>query len=102
MEEKATYKTRVRAKGQITVPRVLRERLGVREGDDLIFYENEEGQVVVDAAQTIPPDQAWFWTERWQQMEREVQADYDAGRYKEFDNVEDLIADLNDGLDADD
>lgn len=43
----------------------------------------------------IPRDQRWFWTERWQQMEREVQEDYDNGRYYEFDNVEDLIKFLN-------
>lgn len=39
----------------------------------------------------IPRAQRWFWTERWQQMEREVQEDFDRGRYYEFDNVENLI-----------
>jgi len=43
----------------------------------------------------IPRDQRWFWTESWQQMEREVQEDYDNGRYYELDDVEDMIKFLN-------
>ena len=29
------------------------------------------------------PDQAWFWTDRWQQLEREAQEDIDAGRVED-------------------
>jgi hypothetical protein len=43
----------------------------------------------------IPKDQAWSWTEEWQAGEREANADLKAGRYKEFDSVEELIADLH-------
>jgi len=48
----------------------------------------------------IPRDQRWFWTERWQQMEREVQEDFDGGRYYEFDNVENLIKFLHGEIEA--
>jgi hypothetical protein len=44
--------------------------------------------------QSIPDDQAWYWTEQWQRWERQADADIAAGRVKRFDNVEDLIADL--------
>ncbi len=92
MPEQTYFKTRLRKKGQITVPNQVREILSVEEGDDLAFYVNESGKVMVDRLQTIPPDQAWFWTERWQKMEREAQADIDAGRVQQFDDVEDMIA----------
>ena len=49
---------------------------------------------MIDRQRTIPPDQAWFWTERWQQMEREAQADIDAGRVHRYANVEESIAAL--------
>ena len=39
--------------------------------------------------------QAWYWTEKWQEGERHAAEDYAAGRYKHFDSVEELIADLN-------
>jgi len=86
------FKTRVRPKGQITLPGEIRELLDLKEGDDLAFSVNEQGQVVVNRLDVIPPDQAWFWTERWQKMEREVEADIAAGRIKSFDSVDDLIA----------
>lgn len=43
----------------------------------------------------VPKDQEWFWTKEWQRGEREANADLAAGRYKTFDSVEDLIADLH-------
>ena len=39
-------------------------------------------------------DQAWFWTKRWQDGEREAEADMEADRYETFDTMEDLIDDL--------
>jgi len=39
--------------------------------------------------------QEWFWTERWQRMEREADEDFAAGRYKTFDDVESFLADLD-------
>ena len=42
----------------------------------------------------IDPNQAWFWTEEWQAKEREVDEDIKAGRYEEFDNMDDFIDSL--------
>lgn len=92
MTDHIYYRTRLRAKGQVTIPGEVRERLNLHEGDDLAFYIDEKGKVVVTRLQTIPPDQAWFWTERWQKMEHEAQDDIDAGRVQLFDNVEDMIS----------
>ncbi len=39
-------------------------------------------------------DQAWFWTEGWQKMEREADEDLKAGRYDEFESMDDFISDL--------
>lgn len=93
-EKKPVYKTRVRSRGQITLPRQIRESLNIGEGDEVYFYTNKAGQLVVQPAPNIDPEQAWFWTERWQKMEREADADIAAGRVKSFDNVEDLIAEI--------
>lgn len=96
------FKSRIRPKGQVTIPSEIRSILDVKEGDDLIFHMDEKGRVIVDRARIIPPDQAWFWSEHWQQMEREVQADIDAGNVLEFDNIEDFIEYLDKVEDAKD
>lgn len=43
----------------------------------------------------VPTDEAWFWTEEWQKGEREANEDVRQGRYKTFDTVERLLADLH-------
>ena len=95
MLEKPFYKSRLRTKGQITVPPEIRSALGAEEGDDLLFYTDEHGQVIVSRAQIIPPEQAWFWSERWQQMERQAQADLESGEVEEYPDVAQALAYLD-------
>ncbi|MDO8490669.1 MAG: hypothetical protein Q7T04_01480 [Dehalococcoidia bacterium] len=38
--------------------------------------------------------QAYFWTKKWQEREREADEDIKAGRVKAFDSVEELGEDL--------
>jgi antitoxin MazE len=100
--DEAYYRTRLRARGQITLPSEVRELLKVDVGDDVVFCVDEEGRVVIERARLIPPDQAWFWTERWQQMERQAQADIDSGRVDRFVDVDEAIADLGSSENAGD
>lgn len=93
--EAAFYKTRLRNKGQITVPSEVRKALGAKEGDDLLFSTDESGRIVITRAQIISPDQAWFWSARWQRMENTAQADLDSGNVVEFDNVNDALSALD-------
>ena len=101
MAERTFYKTRLRNKGQITVPSEIRTALGAEQGDDLLFSTDELGRVIVTRAQLIAPEQAWFWSERWQRMEHATQADIDAGRVKTFESIEDAVAYLDQGLEPD-
>jgi AbrB family looped-hinge helix DNA binding protein len=96
MINSTSYKTRLRRKGQITVPGEIRSLLNAKEGDDLVFYIDEQNHIIIERARIIPPDQAWFWTEHWQQMEREAQAEIDAGDVLSFDNVQDALKYLHD------
>jgi len=38
--------------------------------------------------------QAWFWSEKWQEMEREADEDIARGRVVRFDDIESFFADL--------
>jgi AbrB family looped-hinge helix DNA binding protein len=99
--DKTFYKSRLRNKGQVTVPQEIRTLLGAEEGDDLLFYTDDAGRVVVSRAQIIDPEQAWFWSDRWQRMEQEAQADLEAGRSVEYANIAEALAAL-DEIPADD
>jgi len=102
MSEKKYYRTRVRAKGQITVPGEVRDQLGAGEGDELAFYITSAGQVVVERLQVVPPEQSWFWQERWQKLEREVEADIEAGRVKHFSSIKEAMDALESAENAED
>jgi len=89
------YRSQLRHKGQVTIPGEIRRILDVKEGDELAFTVDENGRVVIERVQIIPPDQAWFWSERWQRMERGVQDDVEKNRTRQFDSPEDAINFLN-------
>jgi AbrB family looped-hinge helix DNA binding protein len=98
--DKTFYKTRLRTKGQVTIPPEVRDALGAEEGDDLIFSIDDRGRIVITRAQVIPPDQAWFWSKRWQRLEQQAQADLDEGRVVEYRSVKEALAAL-DQIEAD-
>jgi len=39
---------KITSKGQITLPKEVRERLNVDSGDNVIFFVNNRGEIVVD------------------------------------------------------
>jgi hypothetical protein len=43
----------------------------------------------------IPDDEAWFWSKKWQDMEKEVNENIAKGDVASFESVEDLLKDLN-------
>lgn len=43
----------------------------------------------------IDKSQAYFWTKRWQEGEREADEDIKAGRVKTFNSVDELIEDMD-------
>lgn len=64
---------------QVSIPKQVREALGLQEGD-FIEVEEREGAIVMRPKRLVDADQAWFWSAEWQQGEREAEADIRAGR----------------------
>lgn len=87
--------TQLRGRSQITIPKNIIESLGLKEGDNLNI-EIENGKIIVKPVVMIPKDQAWFWTDEWQEAEKEVAEDIKAGRIKTANNIDDLMKDLRD------
>ncbi len=44
---------------------------------------------------TSPTEHRWFWTERWQQREREVDEHVAAGRVRVHESTEDFLGHLD-------
>lgn len=86
--------TTLRERGQLTLPADVRDAAQVDAGA-VFEIEVVDGRIVMTPKLLIDASQAWFWSERWQAMEREADGDIAAGRTTSFANVEGLIADLD-------
>ncbi len=83
------------SRGSITLPAEVRRRYHLDEPGAQVEVIDRDG--VIELHPTLPhrADQAWFWTDRWQAMEREADEDIAAGRVETFDSAEEFIADLD-------
>ena len=91
-----TYLLSVQSRGTVALPADLRRRLHLDRADSQVrLIEHEDGHVELVPVVAVPADQAWFWTDRWQAMEREADADIAAGRTTIVEGADELIAHLD-------
>jgi AbrB family looped-hinge helix DNA binding protein len=83
----------VRAKGQITVPKEIRDAVHLADGDP-VQIEAADGVILIRPQKAIPADQAWFWTAAWQEGERQASADIAAGRVRTYESAEEFLRSL--------
>ncbi len=80
----------VRKNAQITLPASIRRKAHVEEGD-LLEAEVRDDEIILRPKKLIDKSQAWYWTKEWQERERRADEDIAAGRFKEFDNIDDAL-----------
>ena len=80
----------LRQKSQVTIPADILKALNLKTGDKLEFTV-EDGKIIMQPVVTVPKDQAWFWTEKWQADEKIVDEQIKNGQVKSFDNIDDAI-----------
>jgi AbrB family looped-hinge helix DNA binding protein len=85
--------TRIRPKGQVTLPDSIRRQARLEEGDYLEVAV-EDGAIVMRPKKLIDADQAWFWTDAWQRGEREASEDIARDRVRRSDNGDEFIESL--------
>lgn len=81
----------LRKKAQLTLPQSVREKLGLETGD-VMDVQVRDGEIVLKVKKLIDKDQAWFWSQRWQQGEREAEADIHAGLVHSFPDAKSAVS----------
>lgn len=90
----------VQARGVVALPADVRRRLHLDEsGAQVEITEREDGVLELRPALPVPADQRWFWQDRWQQREKEVDEHVAAGRVTVHDDGDAFLGHL-DQLDA--
>lgn len=77
-------------RGTITLPKRLRQNIEM-----VAVSRRQDGVIELRPKIAVDESQAWFWTERWQRMEREAEEDIKAGRIRRFNGVDALFKDLD-------
>jgi AbrB family looped-hinge helix DNA binding protein len=91
----------VQTRGVVALPADVRRRLHLDEpGAQVEITERDDGVLELRPSLPIPADQRWFWTDRWQRCELEVDAHVAAGEVAVHADGDGLLAHL-DQLDAD-
>jgi antitoxin PrlF len=87
----------IRDNGQITLPTSIRRKTNLKSGDMVEVHVESDGSIRLTPQVAIDRSQAYFWTNRWQEGERQAEEDIRAGRVQKFEHVDDLVADLESG-----
>ena len=88
--------SRVRQKGQVTIPTEVREAAHIDEGTVVEFRVVDDG-VLMKPKTLVDAQDAWFWSPAWQEGEREATAQFEAGEGQTYGSDEEFLA----ALDAD-
>ena len=92
---KKTHFVALQSRRTVALPADLRHSLHLDEpGAQLQIIERDDGTVELHPVLPVAADQRWFWTERWQAMEREVDAHVAAGRVTVVDGPHGLFEHL--------
>lgn len=86
------YHVALQTRGTLALPADLRKRHNLDEpGAQVRVVERDDGVIELHPLAAVPASQRWFWTERWQRMEREADEDIAAGRIRSYDSVDALL-----------
>ena len=84
----------IHKKAQMTIPQSIRQKLGIEEGD-FLDVQVRGGEIVLKVKKLVDKDQAWFWTRRWQQGEKEAEEDIRDGRVHRFPDAKSAVTFLS-------
>jgi AbrB family looped-hinge helix DNA binding protein len=86
----------VQARGVVALPAEIRRRLHLDEaGAQVEITERDDGVLELRPVLPVPSDQRWFWAERWQRREQEVDDHVAAGQVTVHDDGDALLAHLD-------
>ena len=85
----------ISAKGQIAIPKDVRDSLGIKAGDQFtVEIKNKVIELKPAVTLTVPKEQAYFWTPEVQKKIMASKEEFEKGNYKRY-TVDGLIEELD-------
>lgn len=92
--------TTIQARGVLALPAEMRRRNGLEPGSQVEVVERDDGVIELRPVVVVPASQAWFWADRWQRMELEVDRNVERGATRVHESA-DVLRSYLDALDGD-
>ena len=84
----------LRRRSQVTLPSEVVKKMKLQEGDNLDIIL-EDDKIIIKPVLVIDRSQSWFWSKKWQEMEKEVDVNIKHGKVHKAKNVKELIDKLD-------
>jgi antitoxin MazE len=81
---------KLKSKYQVVIPDAVRKKISLEIGDTL-EVEEKDGTVILRPVVVIEKSQAYFWTKRWQEGEKEAETAKEKGSYKDFKKADEAV-----------
>jgi len=88
-----SYKVAVQRRNLITLPKEIRDKLNITEGD-MLDIRMENNKIIIEPYKLVPSSQAYFWSNKTQEDMLEAQQDVNSGRVREFSNTNEFLKGL--------
>jgi len=85
-----SHKIFVQKRNLISLPRDIREKLNIKEGD-VLDVRMDENKIIIEPMKLIPSSQAYFWSETAQNDLLEAKNDVDSGKVREFNTISEFL-----------
>lgn len=86
--------TQLRHRSQVTLPSEVVKKMKLQEGDKLDIVI-EDDRIVIKPVLIIDRSQSWFWTKKWQNLEKEADKDIEEDKIFKANSVKELIKELD-------
>ena len=73
----------ISSKGQIAIPKEIRDSLHIKEGDRLV-YKVDRGRIVLEPVVSVPRSQSYFWTPEVQKKVKNADENFNKGNFKTY------------------
>ena len=83
--------TKLTSGGQVTLPKAIRQKINMLPGDFVDVQLDEEGRILLTPKKLVDASQAYYWTQEWQERERQARADIKAGRGKCLNSPDEVV-----------
>ncbi|AGA70083.1 transcriptional regulator, AbrB family [Desulfitobacterium dichloroeliminans LMG P-21439] len=80
----------VQKRNLISLPRDIREKLNISEGD-VLDIRMDDNKIIIEPMKLVPSDQAYFWSDRVQKDMLEAKNDVESGNVREFSAIREFL-----------